>query len=127
MLCLRAHGVTGARLALPTSAEVAKRKNMGEDAILHCRSYALEAERKMGQMLKETERNPGVRTKGGGKGAGGSVALPPADKPTLADLGISKRESAEAHGHPGSTGDVTLPVGFPQAHGHPGWRRSNAR
>jgi len=74
-----------------TAAEWAKRKNMGEEAIQHCRSYALEAERKMGQMLKETERakgelkrGPVVTTRNHG------------DPPTLATLGITKRESAEA-------------------------------
>ena len=35
-------------LAALTAAEWAKRKNMCEEAIQHCRSYALEAERKMG-------------------------------------------------------------------------------
>lgn len=34
----------------------AQRKGMGEAAIQHCRSYAMEAERKMGQMLAQTER-----------------------------------------------------------------------
>lgn len=95
-----------------TASEWAKRKNMGEDAILHCRSYALEAERKMGQMLAETERAKGTKCQLHGKDAsGGARVLPPEirrpaaglsnsdalkNAPTLADLGISKRESAEA-------------------------------
>ena len=71
-----------------TAAEWAKRKNMGEEAIQHCRSYALEAERKMGQMLKETERAKGVRLDGKQKGKiGGNVVLPPIEQPTLATLG----------------------------------------
>jgi putative hemolysin len=44
-----------------TAADWAKRKGMGEEAIQYCRGYALEAERKMGEMLEETERNPGGR------------------------------------------------------------------
>ena len=80
-----------------TAAEWAKRKNMGEEAIQHCRSYALEAERKMGQMLKETERAKGVRLDGKQKGKiGGNVVLPPIEQPTLLTLGLSKRESSEA-------------------------------
>ena len=62
----------------------------------YCRSYALEAERKMGQMLKETERAKGMRAIGGDKRSGGTVMLPPEDAPTLSALGLSKRESAEA-------------------------------
>ena len=76
-----------------TAAEWAKRKNMGEAAIQHCRSYALEAERKMGQMLAATDRNKGAKP-----GKTGNKALPLLDdtQPTLADLGLTKRESAEA-------------------------------
>jgi hypothetical protein len=36
-----------------TAAEWARRKGMGERAIARCRSYALDAERKMGEMLAE--------------------------------------------------------------------------
>ena len=53
-------------------------------------SYALEAERKMGEMLKKTERarggNPNLPT--------GNKVLPV--EPTLSELGLTKRESAEA-------------------------------
>ena len=50
----------------------------------------------MGERLAETERAKGVRTAGGGKGAGGNMVVPPASEPTLAELGITKRESAAA-------------------------------
>ncbi len=43
-----------------TAADWAKRKGMGEEAIKYANSYALEAERKMGQLLKETERAVGT-------------------------------------------------------------------
>jgi N6-adenosine-specific RNA methylase IME4 len=77
-----------------TAAEWAKRKNMGEDAIQHCRSYALEAERKMGQMLKETERAPrGGDRKSDQKSPRVTIDL---ERPTLASIGLTKRESAEA-------------------------------
>ena len=56
-------------------------------------AYALEAERKMGQMLRETERNPGAKPS---KTDGGHMESPPSNVPTLADLGLTKRESPEA-------------------------------
>lgn len=75
-----------------TAADWAKRKGMGEEAIKYARSYALEAERKMGEMLRETERAIAGR--------------PPINQsldvtnyrgaPTLSDLGLTKRESSEA-------------------------------
>ena len=70
-----------------TAADWAKRKGMGEQAIQYARSYALEAERKMGQMLAETERQkPGEYKR-----------LPDVTVcPTLADLGLTKRDSSEA-------------------------------
>jgi phage N-6-adenine-methyltransferase len=76
-----------------TAADWAKRKDMGEAAIQHCRSYALEAERKMGEMLRETERAKANQYSK--KGA----ELPYVTKqpaPTLAELGLTKRDSAEA-------------------------------
>jgi N6-adenosine-specific RNA methylase IME4 len=78
-----------------TSADWAKRKGMGDEAVRYCMSYALEAERKMGELLKETERAIGT-DKGGRKGLDGSRALPSNAPPTLAELGISKKESSNA-------------------------------
>ena len=54
------------------------------------RSYALEAERKMGQMLKETERADG------GDAQRTRLRHVTESPPTLSALGLSKRESAEA-------------------------------
>ena len=73
-----------------TAAEWAKRKGMGEEAIIHCRSYALEAERKMGEMLLATERDPGGRplTENPLPGVRGFS--------TLAEMGLTYKESAEA-------------------------------
>ena len=42
-----------------TAADWAKRKGMGNAAVQYAKSYALEAERKMGMMLRKTERADG--------------------------------------------------------------------
>lgn len=78
-----------------TAADWAKRKGMGEDAIQHCRSYALEAERKMGQMLADAPRPVGS-DKGGRKKLDGSRRAPSNPPPTLKEIGLSKKESANA-------------------------------
>lgn len=78
-----------------TAADWAKRKGMGNDAIQHCRSYALEAERKMGKMLAETDRAKGT-DKAGRPKIDGNRALPSNPPPTLAEIGITKNESAQA-------------------------------
>lgn len=81
-----------------TAADWAKRKGMGEEAIQYARSYALEAERRMGQLL--AKRDPPKGTAGTLRGkdtSGGYILLPPeAQELTLAELGLTKRESAEA-------------------------------
>lgn len=60
-------------------------------------SYALEAERRMGELLAETPRAKGTKGQLKGKdSSGGHVTLPPENAPTLASLGITKRESSEA-------------------------------
>lgn len=78
-----------------TAADFAKHKGMGEEAVQYARSYALEAERRMGELLKETERAKGAAVPGVGKrGAQGEPRCE--DEPTLAVLGLSKKESAAA-------------------------------
>lgn len=79
-----------------TAGEWARRKNMGEAAIQHCRSYALEAERKMGEMLAQTERAKGAAAGGKKESPRGNYIEPRDSNPTLDDIGISKRESSEA-------------------------------
>jgi len=70
-----------------TAADWAKRKGMGEEAIGYAKSYAMRAEIKMGEMLTQTERQkPGEYQ----RLHIDTVA------PTLADLGLTKRESSEA-------------------------------
>jgi len=68
---------------------------MGEQAIQHCRSYALLAERRMGEMLAATPRAKGAR------GIGPSIVVTPRNRnepPTIAELGISKREQNQMKG-----------------------------
>ncbi|MFH1010160.1 MAG: DNA N-6-adenine-methyltransferase [bacterium] len=77
-----------------TALEWAKRRNMGREAEQHCRSYALEAERKMGGMLAV---KPPARGAGPGRGKQGAPQSPCLfDIPSLAELGISKHESSRA-------------------------------
>lgn len=75
-----------------TAADWARRKGLGENAIKHARSYAVQAEIRMGEMLRETERAPAGRP---AKKIGDGV-LPISEAPTLAELGLTKRESSEA-------------------------------
>lgn len=77
-----------------TAADWAKRKGMGERAIAHCRSYAFEAERKMGEMLAQTERAkpPGRNQHSKKEDRYRDVT----DAPTLSEIGVSKRESSNA-------------------------------
>lgn len=75
-----------------TAADFARRKGMGEEAIQHCRSYALEAERKMGEMLLSTQRNKGAKS--GKTGRKGVPLLD--DAPTLDEIGLNNRESSDA-------------------------------
>jgi hypothetical protein len=78
-----------------TAAEWAKRKGMGEDAVRYARSYALEAERKLGDLLKASERAKGAP--GPGRGKAGDKAGPAfTEAPTLAELGLTKKESSQA-------------------------------
>ncbi len=75
-----------------TAADWAKRKGMGEEAIRYANSYALAAERKMGELLA-TRDSP----KGGEQYheiPTGNITVPVL--PTLAELGLTKRDSAEA-------------------------------
>jgi len=60
---------------------------MGEETIQYCRSYAFEAERKMGEMLKVTERHEG------GRPLKTSTKVEPVS-PTLSELGITKTGGA---------------------------------
>jgi hypothetical protein len=74
------------------------RQRLSQDSILYCRSYALEAERKMGQILAETERAVGTDKAGRSKKLDGNRSLPSNPPPTLDELGLTKRERAKPPG-----------------------------
>jgi hypothetical protein len=75
-----------------TAMEWARRKGLGEEAILYARSYALEAERRMGEMLRETERAKGGQPYH-------HISTPTEGEevePKLSDLGLTWKESSRA-------------------------------
>jgi len=73
-----------------TAMDWAKRKKMGKDSEDMCRSYAIEAEKKMGQMLRDSELQHGAR------GIGKSGVPKENPTPTLKELGITKKDSSRA-------------------------------
>jgi DNA modification methylase len=79
-----------------TAADWAKRKGMGDETIKYCTSYAFEAERKMGELLKETERNKGAQGLGINQYSKEVQLQTVITPPTLKELKITPRESSEA-------------------------------
>ena len=70
-----------------TAQDWATRKKMGEQSIQHCRSYAFDAEKRMGELLKATERAKG------GQPYQNSTSTPGVPvSSTLEDLGVTKKE-----------------------------------
>lgn len=78
-----------------TAKEWARRKGLGQDAIKYCEEYKRRAEIRLGEMLLATDRAKGASKPGTKRG---TTRLPDvtASPPTLAELGITKRESLEA-------------------------------
>lgn len=77
-----------------TVSDWLKRKKASGDIIQKANTLALEAQRKMGQMLLE---KPPARGAGPGRGKQGIPQSPClSDIPSIADLGLTKRESSEA-------------------------------
>jgi len=74
----------------------AKRQQLGQDAIDYAHAIKIEALRRVGELLQATDRNTGVRVRGGT--TGGPIVEPPAKDapPTLAELGIDKKLSSLA-------------------------------
>jgi len=54
----------------------------------------LRAERKLGELLAETEKNKGTQGRIQEHIAGGDIVQPPDDTPTLTDLGVEKHQSS---------------------------------
>jgi N6-adenosine-specific RNA methylase IME4 len=71
-----------------TAADWAQRKGMGEKAVQHARSYALEAERKMGEMV--TVEMEAGRLRGPGRHPKST------DTEQLKTFGLTRKESADA-------------------------------
>lgn len=77
-----------------TAMDFAKRKDMGEETIQYARSYAFEAEKRMGELLEATER---ARPAIGSKIIGSKrIPMKEQERPTLSDLGITKKGSSDA-------------------------------
>lgn len=71
----------------------AQKHNLGKEAVSYAKNIEISAEIKLGEFLREMEKNKGVQ----GRFAGGRQCQPPADiPPTLEEIGISKDLSAEA-------------------------------
>jgi len=68
----------------------AKQAQMGIEMINDAAELKLRAERRAGELLRETEKAKGTR----GQLSGGSIVSPPANAPTLSDLGIEKWQAA---------------------------------
>lgn len=81
-------------LDVAAAAEVyAKRQHLSEEAERMAATVKVEALRKLGEMLQAAPKAKGVK----GQFTGGSVVAPPAETaPTLAELGLTKKESAVA-------------------------------
>ena len=81
------------------AAEIyAKRQHLGEEAMDIALSIKVEALRKLGEMLQAAPKNRGVEGKAGpGRGKPGTKSEPGfTEAPTLAELGLTKKESAVA-------------------------------
>ena len=74
-------------LDIAAAAEIyAKRQQLSEENIAIATALKVEAYRQLGEMLEQTPRNPGTLSRG-------SCWEPRDETPTLADLGISKKQS----------------------------------
>lgn len=80
-------------LDVAAAAEIlARRQQMGEEAINYAISIKIEALAQLGRMLKEMLKNPGTKGQLVGRGViGGTKDEPPI--PTLSDLGLDKKTS----------------------------------
>ena len=88
-------GQTKAVVGSAAAAELyARRQHLGEEAEQYARELKFDAERKLGDLLKDAPKNKGARLSG--KGIGGPIVEPPSDTPTLKELGLDKKQSARA-------------------------------
>lgn len=69
----------------------AKKAKLGQDAVNYAAGIKLDAERRLGEYLRQTPKD-----RGGGDTSTGTRSEPVQSPPTLAELGISKKLSSEA-------------------------------
>lgn len=79
-----------------TAADWARRKGMGEKVVQHCVRYSRRAEIRLGELLDHTDRAPRPAGPGRGKVSIKALRTLSGTPPTLAELGVSRRESADA-------------------------------
>lgn len=78
------------------AAEIyAKRQKLSEESIGYAHAVKIDAQTMLGEFLARQPKRGGQHSKGGGSSGTKRVPLPNAP-PTLASVGISKRESADA-------------------------------
>jgi len=81
-------------LDVATASEIlAKRQQLGEEAIRYATSIKVEALAQLGRMLKETTKNKGGNLKTLKQYPTGNIQEPVDNVPTLADMGLDKRTS----------------------------------
>ena len=78
--------------------DYAKRHKLGKEAIQRAEKITILAEIKLGDVLLATERAKGTRGQLTGDVVGGTKLKPPTKDPTptLAELGLSKKEASES-------------------------------
>jgi N6-adenosine-specific RNA methylase IME4 len=74
----------------------AKKARLGDEAIKHAQGIKYAAEIKLGEYLKQVPKAKGASAGGTKDGPRGAYTEPRDDAPTLAELGISKKLSAES-------------------------------
>lgn len=90
-----AHGAKDMMVMASAAEHYARKAKLGDQAVNYAHSIKIDAERLLGGFLRETEKNTGTRGQVSAF-SGGTKAVPPGDVPTLADLGLSKKLSAES-------------------------------
>lgn len=90
-------GQTKTLIDVAYAAEIySKRHHLSEEAIGRATSVKVEATRKLGEILMATPKAKGTEGLGRPKLGGNKMEPPKQDVPTLAELGLSKKESAVA-------------------------------
>ena len=96
-----------------TAGDWARRNDAGEEAIRFCRRYALEAEKRIGELLLATEWAKGAKGNPGGRGAK-LVQLPDDTAQPNPSLCRDHQEGTGSRwtAPPGGTADASLTAGW---------------